>query len=97
MAEVKLDSAGRLANGEKLYDDRFFGVGEAEETLHRAVLRSHPLLLGSHGAEMSFPAAGEPGEILERRFFRLGRDGNDSGMRCFSLRGARVSVHGEDR
>jgi hypothetical protein len=46
---------------------------------------------------MALPAAGEPGKIFERGFAGFGRDGNDSGMRCFSLRGARVSVHSEDR
>src|SRR6267378_6211171 len=97
MAEVKLDAAGRFANGEKLDDDGLFGVSEAEEALHRAVPGSHPLLFGRHEAELAFPAAGEPGKIFERGFAGFGRDGNDSGMRCFSLCGARVSMHGENR
>ncbi len=62
MAEVKFDAAGRFANGEKLDDDRFFGVGEAEEALHRAVPGSHPLPFGRHWVELAFPAAGEPGK-----------------------------------
>jgi len=96
MAEVKLDAAGHFANGEKLDDDGFFGVGEAEEALHRAVPGSHPLLFGSHGAEMAFPAAGEPGKILERGFAVFGRDGDDGGVGRFFLRGARVSMYGEN-
>src|SRR6266850_3805489 len=97
MTEVKLDAAGRFANGEKLDDDRFFGVGEAEEALHRAVPGSHPLLLGRHGAELAFPAAGEPGKIVERGFAGFGREGDDGGVGRFSLRGARVNMHGGDR
>src|SRR5882724_10871455 len=97
MAEVKLDAAGRFANGEKLDDDGFFGIREPEEALHRAVLGSHPLLLGRHGAEMAFPAAGEPGKILERGFAVFGRDGDDGGVGRFSLPGVGVSMYGENR
>src|SRR6266403_1850903 len=68
----------------------FFGVGEAEEALHRAVFRSHPLLLGSRWAEMAFPSAGEPGKILERGFVRFGRHDDDCGVRAFFLRGAEM-------
>src|SRR5216684_5193087 len=96
MAEVKLDAAGRFANGEKLDDDGFLGVGEAEEALHRAVPGSHPLLFGRHEAELAFPAAGEPGKILERGFAGFGRDGDDGGVGRFSLRGVRVSMYGEN-
>ncbi len=73
MAEVKLDAAGRFANREKLDDNGFFGVGEAEEALHRAVPGGHPLLLGRHWAELAFPMAREPGEIREGGERRGGR------------------------
>src|ERR1700756_4723359 len=66
MAEVELDTAGRFANGEKLDDEGFLSIREAEEALHGAVLRSHPLLFGSHWAEMALPRAGKPGKIGER-------------------------------
>ena len=54
-------------------------------------------MLGRYGAEMALPAAGKPGKIFDRAFASFGRDGDDSDMRCFSLRGVRVSMHGEDR
>ena len=96
MAEVKLDAAGRFANSEKLDHDGSFGVGEAEEALHRAVPGSHPLLFGSHGAKLAFPTAREPGEIFERGFAGFGRDGDDCGVSRFSLHGVRVSMYGKN-
>src|SRR5882762_2167958 len=65
MAEVKLDTGGRFANGEEFDDEGFLSIREAKEALHRSVPGSHPLLFGSHWPEMAFPTAGKPCKIRE--------------------------------
>ena len=93
MAKIENDAGGGFADGEKLDDDRFFVVREAEEALHGAVLGRHPLLFGAQllfgagSAELAFPTSGEPGEISKRHGFLVRRDDEDG---IFSLRVRRV-------